>query len=93
MENTAIMQLHEPLDTWTPEARGSSARLFAAEIKTDERKTISAALKLMRPNRTDYALPLFREEAQVLSLMRDVNGCRPINRMRISQAGRWPPAA
>ena len=32
----------------------------------------------MRPDRVDYALPLFREEAQILSLLRDVPGVTPL---------------
>lgn len=68
------IQIGHPLDTWAPEASGSSARVFLAVIKGQERKKISAALKIMRPNRMDYALPLFREEVQILSLMHTVPG-------------------
>ncbi len=61
-----------PLDTWMPEARGSSARVFqitlAGSAKTDR------AIKVMRPDQRDYALPLFFEEVQILSVMRDVPG-------------------
>jgi len=32
----------------------------------------------MRPDRVDYSLPLFREEAQVLTLLRDVPGITPL---------------
>jgi len=70
--------LLEPLDTWAPEARGSSARLFLGTLLTQagERKTIAA--KIMRPDQIEYALPLFREEAQILSLLRDVTGVIPL---------------
>ncbi len=58
--------LLDPLDTWASEARGSSARLFLGSLpmQSDDRKIIAA--KIMRPDRIDYALPLFREEAQIL---------------------------
>jgi serine/threonine protein kinase len=36
------------------------------------------ALKLMRPDRLEYALPLFAEEARVLSLLQDVPGVVPM---------------
>jgi serine/threonine protein kinase len=32
----------------------------------------------MRPDRVEYALPLFREEAQILTLLRDVPGITPL---------------
>lgn len=68
------MQLSKPLDTWAPEASGSSARVFLASLRGQNRQHVSAALKIMRPNRMDYALPLFKEEVQILSMMRDVPG-------------------
>lgn len=66
--------LGEPLDTWTPEARGSSARVFSGQFLSNKDNRDTFAIKLMRPDRADYALPLFREEAQILTLMRDVPG-------------------
>lgn len=68
------IEFTQPLDTWTPEASGSSARVIMATIQGRGRNKISAAIKIMRPNRIDYALPLFREEVQILSLLRDVPG-------------------
>lgn len=61
-----------PLDTWTPEARGSSARVF--QLTLGRTSTITHAVKIMRPDKGDYALPLFHEEVQILSVMRDVPG-------------------
>ena len=70
--------LIESLDTWVPEARGSSARVFSGRLLDQARKPVPAAIKVMRPDRVDYAAPLFREEAQILSIMRNVSG---VNRM------------
>ena len=36
------------------------------------------ALKVMRPDRVEYALPLFRDEAQILTVLRDVPGITPL---------------
>jgi hypothetical protein len=64
----------DPLDTWAPEARGSSARLFSGSLPGPGVHRQLVAMKLMRPDQVDYALPLFREEAGILSLMHDVPG-------------------
>jgi serine/threonine protein kinase len=64
----------EPLDSWIPEARGSSARVYLATFRAGSGEQREAALKIMRMDKADYALPLFREEAQVLSVMQDVPG-------------------
>lgn len=61
-----------PLDTWVAEARGSSARVFQLNLTAPARAR--CAIKIMRPDKRDYALPLFREEVQILSVMRDVPG-------------------
>jgi hypothetical protein len=37
-----------------------------------------AAMKIMRPDSVEYALPLFQEEARVLTLLRDVPGISPL---------------
>lgn len=66
--------LGEPLDTWVAEARGSSARVFNGKFSNKSGVQSEFAVKLMRPDRVEYALPLFREEAQILTLMRDVPG-------------------
>ena len=66
--------LAEPLDTWVPEARGSSARVFSGFRRSPEGELWQSAIKVMRQDRAEYALPLFREEIQVLTLMRDVPG-------------------
>jgi serine/threonine protein kinase len=66
--------LSEPLDTWVPEARGSSARVFLGNIRLSNGKSRQAAIKIMRPDKVDYALPLFWEEVQVLSVIGDLPG-------------------
>jgi serine/threonine protein kinase len=71
------MTLEAPLDTWAPEARGSSARVFAGHLRNRAGKLLPLAIKLMRPDRAEYALPLFKEEARILSLLRDVPGITP----------------
>lgn len=72
------LRLNEPLDTWVPEARGSSARLFSGSLLDHDGNRRPAALKIMRPDRREYALPLFREEAQILSLLRNTPGIVPL---------------
>jgi len=72
------LHLGEPLDTWLPEARGSSARVFAGYLADQKQKSASIAVKILRPDQLEYALPLFREEAQILSLLRDVPGVTPL---------------
>lgn len=66
--------LVEPLDAWLPEARGSSARVFSGRAGGDGKETKTVAIKIMRPDQTQYALPLFREEAQILTILRDIPG-------------------
>jgi serine/threonine protein kinase len=72
------MVLAEPLDTWMPEARGSSARVFAVNLHNLAKKSLSFAFKIMRPDQLDYALPLFIEEIQILTMLRDVPGITPM---------------
>lgn len=68
----------DPLDTWAPEARGSSARLFTGTLPGIGEQQQAVAMKVMRPDQVDYALPLFREEAGILSLMHDIPGVVPL---------------
>lgn len=68
----------EPMDAWVPEARGSSARVYRASFRANNGERHEAALKILRIDRPDYGLPLFREEVQILSLMQDIPG---VNRM------------
>ncbi len=70
--------LAEPLDTWAPEARGSSARVFLGFLRSESGHLRQAAVKIMRGDRPDYALPLFMEETRILTLMRDVPGISPL---------------
>jgi serine/threonine protein kinase len=72
------MILAEPLDTWMPEARGSSARVFAGHLGYLAKQPLSFAFKIMRPDQLDYALPLFIEEIQILNMLRDVPGITPL---------------
>ncbi len=72
------MVLVEPLDTWAPEARGSSARVFSGLLRSADGRLLPAAVKLMRMDQIDYALPLFYEEVQVLSIMKDIPGVNPL---------------
>ena len=60
-----------------PEARGSSARVFAGNLRNQAKKPLSFAFKIMRPDQLDYALPLFIEEIQILTMLRDVPGITP----------------
>jgi hypothetical protein len=69
------LHLTDSLDTWLPEARGSSARVFLGKFKNAAEPF---AVKVMRHDRLEYALPLFREEAQILSILRDVPGVTPL---------------
>lgn len=68
------LSLDEPLDTWAPEARGSSARVFMGFLRNGSAQMRQAAVKVLRTERVEYGLPLFREETQILALMRDVPG-------------------
>jgi len=72
------MLLAEPLDTWMPEARGSSARVFAGNLRNLAKKSLPVAFKIMRPDHIGYALPLFIEEIQILTMLRDVPGITPL---------------
>jgi len=68
----------EPLDAWMPEARGSSARVYLCNYRGQEGDVHEGALKLLRIDKPDYGLPLFREEVLVLEAMRDVPGVNPL---------------
>jgi serine/threonine protein kinase len=72
------MQLFEPLDTWLPEARGSSARVFSGTLRQRTKRKLSLAFKIIRPDQLEYALPLFIEEIQILTVLRDVPGITPM---------------
>lgn len=68
----------EPIDAWTPEARGSSARVYRATYLAGNGEQQEAALKIMRMDKAEYALPLFREEARILSILEGVPGVNPM---------------
>lgn len=72
------IKILEPLDAWMPEARGSSARVYLSTYRTSGGDVCEGALKVMRIDKPDYGLPLFREEVLVLQAMQDVPGVNPL---------------
>ena len=96
------IKLTEPLDTWlsaglrdyaVPEAAGSSARVFRLEYSALAGDYADyPAIKVMRPDKIQYALPLFRNEVRILDLMRDVPGITPMSALGYMQVsdGTWP---
>ena len=95
-------KLSEPLDTWltaglrdfaVPEAVGSSARVFSLDYPPLAGEYADyPAIKVMRPDKTDYALPLFKSEAEILSILGDVPGITPLIGLGFMQVkeGSWP---
>ena len=95
-------KLAEPLDTWlsyglrdfsVPEAVGSSARVFSLNFPPLTGDFADyPAIKIMRQDKTDYALPLFRSEITILDILQDVTGITPmigLGYMQVSD-GVWP---
>jgi hypothetical protein len=96
------MQLTEPLDTWlsaglrdfaVPEAVGSSARVFSltyAPFAGDYAN--NPVIKVMRPDKTQYAKPLFRNEIQILDRLKEVEGVTPMLGIGYlkTEAFHWP---
>ena len=78
ISSEAELSLNGPLDTWVPEAKGSSARVFSGSLAGLAGESHSAAVKIMRHNRIEYALPLFLEEARILTLLQDIPGVTPL---------------
>ncbi len=66
--------LSDPLDTWVSEARGSSARVFIGELPLTKGARRQAAFKIMRSDQAEYAMPLFSEEARILTQLQDTPG-------------------
>lgn len=96
------MTLGEPLDTWltsglrdfgVPEAVGSSARVFKLVYPplTGEYANFPA-IKVMRPDKINYALPLFESETRILEAMQGVSGVTPLLGLGFLQVsdGQWP---
>lgn len=79
--------LSDPLDGWVAEARGSSARVFGGALRDGRSMLQPVAMKLMRMDKVDYALPLFREEVLVLNVMRDIPGVTPLYECGFLQLG------
>ncbi len=81
-------RLTEPLDTWlssglrdfaVPEAAGSSARVFSFHSPQFSGDYANyPAIKIMRQDKTRYALPLFENEVRILAAMHDVPGITPM---------------
>ncbi len=96
------MQFTEPLDTWlsaglkdfaVPEAVGSSARVFRLDYPPLNGDYADyPAIKIMRPDKTAYALPLFENEIKILDRMEGVNGVTPMLGLGFLQVadGNWP---
>jgi serine/threonine protein kinase len=67
-----------PLDAWMPEARGSSARVYEGLLRAEDGQLYPTAVKLMRVDQADYAMPLFHEEVEILHILEDVPGVTPM---------------
>ena len=96
------MTFTEPLDTWlsaglrdfaVPEAVGSSARVFSLDYPplNGDYANFSVA-KVMRPDKTRYALPLFENEIRILNIMQDAPGVTPLVGLAYLKVteGSWP---
>lgn len=68
------MFLSDPLDSWVSSAKGSSARVFRGSLISSNGLRKMKAIKIMRPDKLDYALPLFLEEIVILQTMKGVLG-------------------
>ena len=96
------MTLTEPMDTWlsaglrdfaVPEAAGSSARVFMLKYEPLAGDYLAyPVIKVMRPDKQQYALPLFRNEVQILDALSDVPGVTPMLGLGFMQVneGVWP---
>lgn len=96
------MTFTEPLDTWlsaglrdfaVPEAVGSSARVFSFNYPPLNGDYANfPVIKVMRPDKTRYALPLFENEIRILTTMQGVQGVTPIlglGFLKVTE-GSWP---
>jgi len=97
-----LIRITEPLDTWlsaglrdfaVPESVGSSARVFRLHAKDlageygDHR-----VIKVMRPDKTQYALPLFKNEVKILNRLAGTPGVTPMlgfGYLKVER-GTWP---
>jgi hypothetical protein len=96
------MILREPLDTWlsagmrdyaVPEAAGSSARVFSVNFTLLNGEYADyPVVKIMRPDRTLYARPLFENEVKILAKLGQNTGMTPLLGTGFFQVseGRWP---
>jgi serine/threonine protein kinase len=77
-----LLYMTEPMDIWNIYTRGSSARVFQGILKNNGGKYKTVAVKIMRPDKASYALPMFQEEVTILNILEDVPGV-----MRMHAAG------
>ena len=96
------MTFTEPLDTWlsaglrdfaVPEAVGSSARVFSFNYPPLNGDYANfPVIKVMRPDKTRYALPLFENEIRILRTMQGIQGITPILGLAFLKVteGSWP---
>lgn len=96
------IKLTEPLDTWlsaglrdfaVPEALGSSARVFSLIFPEHAGDYANhPAIKVMRPDKLEYALPLFENEIQILDRMKDTPGVTSFLGLAFikTESGKWP---
>src|SRR5512135_947513 len=67
-------RLAEPLDAWSPQAMGETARVFTGFLGKPDHTLIQYAVKLMRSEQRHNAPLLFGEEALILRALQDVPG-------------------
>ena len=66
------ISLYDPLDTWTPQAKGSTARVVKAKLSGWENGFV--AVKILRPNEIIRHLDVFKTEVEILNRLVDVDG-------------------
>jgi serine/threonine protein kinase len=69
-----LLFITDPMDNWNNNTVGSSARVFQGVMKNNGGALKTAAIKIMRTDKSSYALPLFKEEVKVLNALRDIPG-------------------
>jgi hypothetical protein len=96
------IKLTEPLDTWlsaglrdfaVPEAVGSSARVFSLNYPELAGEFANhPVIKVMRPDKIQYALPLFENEIKILDRMKDTPGVTPLLGLGFikTETNQWP---
>lgn len=95
--------LADPLDTWltagmhdyaVPEAAGSSARVFLfKDSHTNGISRKDLAFKVMRSDKVRYAVPLFKQELQILPGIAGKSGLTPLLKsgfLKVDENVHWP---